>query len=148
MFSRRWFRRSLVKLGSARGLRSPKADEHAQSIMGADRALASVADRQAAPARNAPPRGMDQGRLKPTVVRPVLPLAFAAGGSLSTARSAATPTEPVGCCSTYGDCRERFTQEACVNEGEFQGWTSTWHAAECTPQDVSPAPDLILPAEL
>ena len=109
--------------------------------MGTDRALASAANRQAAPARNAPPRDMDLGRLTPAVARCVLLLAFAAGCSLSTARTAATPAEPAGCCCTYGDCRERFAQEACASEGEFQGWTYTWHAGECTAQDVSPAPD-------
>ena len=53
------------------------------------------------------------------------------------------PREPVGCCCTYGDCRERFTQEECASEGEFQGWTYTWHNGECSAQDVYPAPDYV-----
>ena len=53
----------------------------------------------------------------------VLLLAFAVGCSASTARVAATAREPVRCCCTHGDCRERFTQKECASEGEFQGWT-------------------------
>jgi len=68
-------------------------------------------------------------------------LALVAACSASTARVAAAPEEPAGCCCSYGDCREQFTQEACAREGEFQGWTYTWHAGECTSQDVYPAPD-------
>ena len=73
----------------------------------------------------------------------VLLLAFAVGCSTSTPRLAATAREPVGCCCTYGDCRERFTQEECAREGEFEGWTYTWHTGECSAQDVYPAPDYV-----
>ena len=48
---------------------------------------------------------------------------------------------PVGCCCAYGDCRERLTQEQCVKEGEFQGWTYAWHAGPCTDGDRHPARD-------
>jgi len=68
-------------------------------------------------------------------------LAFAAGCSATTLGLAATSGEPEGCCCTYGDCRERFTQEACVSEGEFQGWTYAWHAGPCTERDTYPASD-------
>jgi len=73
----------------------------------------------------------------------VLLLAFAVGCTASRTRVAATPPAPVGCCCTYGDCRERFTQEQCASEGEFQGWTYTWHTGECGAQDVYPAPDYV-----
>ena len=72
----------------------------------------------------------------------VLLLALAVGCSASTARLPVTQ-EPVGCCCTYGDCRERFTHEDCASEGQFQGWTHTWHTGECGDQDVYPAPDWV-----
>jgi len=68
-------------------------------------------------------------------------LAFAAACSAATPRVAAVPREPAGCCCSYGDCRQGFTQDACVSEAEFQGWTYTWHAGECTVQDAYPAAD-------
>jgi hypothetical protein len=73
----------------------------------------------------------------------VLLLAFVLGCSASTARVAAPARQPVGCCCTYGDCRERFTQEECASEGEFEGWTYTRHTGECSAQDVYPAPDYV-----
>ena len=51
--------------------------------------------------------------------------------------------EPTGCCCSYGERRERFTQETCASEGEFQGWRYTWHAGECTERDTYPAPDYV-----
>ena len=71
----------------------------------------------------------------------LLLLALAAACSASTARLPPAPDEPAGCCCAFGDCREQFTQEACARGGEFQGWTYTWHAGECTTYDVYPAPD-------
>lgn len=68
-------------------------------------------------------------------------LAFVAGCAAMNARQAATPREPTACCCTYGSCRERFTQEECASEGEFQGWTYTWHAGPCTENDTYPASD-------
>jgi len=68
-------------------------------------------------------------------------LAVALGCASSTVRVASTQPDRVGCCCTYGDCRERFTQHECVSEGQFQGWTYTWHAGECGADDVYPAPD-------
>ena len=71
-------------------------------------------------------------------VLPVL-LAFAAGCSATSTRPEAASREPVGCCCTYGDCREKLTQRQCVSEAEFQEWTYTWHAGPCTKSDA-PAP--------
>jgi len=67
-------------------------------------------------------------------------LLLATACSTITARRAMSDA-PVGCCCAYGDCRERFTQEQCVNEGEFQGWTYAWHAGPCTDGDTYPARD-------
>jgi hypothetical protein len=68
-------------------------------------------------------------------------LALVAGCSATTAKVPATSAAPLGCCCTFGDCRERFTQETCVSEAEFQGWTYTWRAGPCTKEDASPASD-------
>jgi hypothetical protein len=68
-------------------------------------------------------------------------LAFAAACSAATPKVAAIPQDPAGCCCGYGDCRADLTQDACVSEAEFQGWTYTWHAGACTDQDSHPAPD-------
>jgi len=68
-------------------------------------------------------------------------LAFAVGCSIMKANTAST--EPGGCCCAYGDCRKALTQPECVKQAEFQGWTYTWHAGECTDQDVYPAPDYL-----
>ena len=127
----RAFLRLPLTHGSARRLLSPRADDRAQSTIGRDRALALAADRQAPPPRDVP-------REIPMKAR-VLLLAFAVG--CSTSRLAATAREPVGCCCTYGDCRERYTHEECASEGEFQGWTYTWHTGDCSAQDVYPASD-------
>ena len=70
-----------------------------------------------------------------------LALALAAGCSATSPRQAPKSQDPVGCCCTYGDCREQFTQQDCVGEAEFQQWTYTWHAGRCTKNDTFPAPD-------
>ena len=66
-------------------------------------------------------------------------LTLAAGCSITTSKP---PSEgSVGCCCTYGDCRERFTEHECASEGNFQGWTYTWHAGPCTENNTYPAVD-------
>jgi hypothetical protein len=52
----------------------------------------------------------------------------AAGCSTMTTRTAG----PRGCCCTYANCRADLSQPECAKEGEFQGWTSTWHPAPAT----------------
>jgi hypothetical protein len=66
----------------------------------------------------------------------------AALAGCSTMRTKPAATGPVGCCCTFGDCRTNFTHENCVKEGEFQGWTFTWHPGACTASDTYPAPDV------
>jgi hypothetical protein len=67
-----------------------------------------------------------------------------AGCSTMSAKPAATGR--VGCCCTYGDCRKDFTQSDCAKEGEFQGWTFTWHPGACTANETYPAPNVKPPA--
>jgi hypothetical protein len=66
-------------------------------------------------------------------------------GAVLAGCSSATPrpgtTGPVGCCCTFGDCRKDFTEAECAKEGQFQGWTFTWHPGACTANDTYPAPD-------
>ena len=66
-------------------------------------------------------------------------LALAVG--CSTMNGKTVSTEPEGCCCAYGDCRPALTQPACERNAEFQGWTYTWHAGECTEHDLYPAVD-------
>jgi hypothetical protein len=68
-------------------------------------------------------------------------LAAGAGCSAMSTHQATQPQAPIGCCCTYGDCREKFTQQNCVSEGEFQGWTYAWHPGPCTKDDTYPARD-------
>ena len=86
-------------------------------------------------------RGSRWGAAAPVVAAASVLFASAAGCSATTVKLASTSQDPVGCCCTYGDCRERFTQENCASEGEFQGWTYTWHAGACNKSDTYPAPD-------
>jgi hypothetical protein len=86
-------------------------------------------------------RGSRWPAAAPAVAAASVLFAAAVGCSATTVRMAATSREPVGCCCTYGDCRERFTQEECASGGEFQGWTYTWHAGACTKSDTYPASD-------
>jgi len=69
----------------------------------------------------------------------VLLLALVMGCSTMSTKTASS--EPVGCCCAYGNCRKALTEPECAKAGQFQGWTYTWHAGECTAQDVYPAPD-------
>jgi hypothetical protein len=50
-------------------------------------------------------------------------------------------SEETGCCCAYENCRPAFTQESCAKQGDFQGWTYTWHPGACTDADTYPAPD-------
>ena len=76
---------------------------------------------------------------KAATAAPVFLLAL--GAACSTVNSSTASKGPVGCCCSYGDCREAFTQRDCDKEADWQGWTSTWHVGKCTAQDVHPAPD-------
>ena len=62
-------------------------------------------------------------------------LVLALGCSAAATKPKAPDEGPVGCCCTYADCRQNFTQHACVEEAEFQGWTYGWHPGACTAQD-------------
>jgi hypothetical protein len=75
-----------------------------------------------------------------------LVLAGAVLTGCSTVSARPSATGPVGCCCTFGDCRKDFTQNDCVREGEFQGWTYTWHPGACDANDRYPAPDVPPPA--
>jgi len=69
-----------------------------------------------------------------------LALAGAVLAGCSTGR--ARPAKgPIGCCCTYGNCRADLTEEHCAKEGQFQGWTFTWHPGACTSNDTYPAPE-------
>ena len=102
--SSRPFLRLPLTHGSARRLRSPRAETTALSRLSAVIArwrLRRIARRRL---REVP-------REIPMKAR-VLLLAFAVGCSASTVRVAETAREPVGCCCSYGDCRERFTRRS------------------------------------
>ena len=86
-------------------------------------------------------RTPDRMTLAPHKAAVVLALLLALVMSCSIMRGKTASTEPVGCCCAYGDCRKALTQPECVKAAQFQGWTYTWHAGECTAQDVYPAPD-------
>jgi hypothetical protein len=76
------------------------------------------------------------------MARRSLVLAGTVFAGCSTVAPRPAVTGPVGCCCTFGDCRKDFTQSECAKEGEFQGWTYTWHPGPCTVADTHPAPDL------
>ena len=63
-------------------------------------------------------------------------LVCAVGCSATSSSPAPSSTEPVGCCCSYGNCREGLTPSDCATIGEFQGWTYTWHAGPCTTTDT------------
>lgn len=71
--------------------------------------------------------------------RPALALlvALTAGCAATGSRPvpAATPATAPGCCCTLGTCRA-LSQEDCVAESQFQGWTYKWHPGACSDADV------------
>jgi hypothetical protein len=48
---------------------------------------------------------------------------------------------PPGCCCSYYNCRSDYGQDECARNGEFQGWTYSWHEGACTDADRHPSQD-------
>jgi hypothetical protein len=76
----------------------------------------------------------------------IMLLCLLAGGGAAGCSTMTTKTSgPIGCCCTYAICRADLSQPECSKEGQFQGWTSTWHPGACTEHDTYPAPDRPVP---